>query len=339
MFVSCNKDDKKEDPPPSGNFDNGVFIINEGLFNTGTGTISFVKRGSTDVQQKVYQKANNEIPIGNIVQSMNIINGKAFIMVNNADKVEVANWNDFKKIKTLENIPYPAYIIQVDNNKAYISCWDNKLLIVSLENLEITGEIITGTGPTKMLKTGESIWVLNQGGLGLDSTISIIDNSTDQLVHTIPVFPRPTGIQKDKNGNIWVMCSGRGSWQGGDSKGHLLCIDPEDYSIIKDLKFPVSTKHPEKLIINSEGDILFYNYPDGIYKFDVSSGNLETEAFIAHTGFFYGLAYDETDNVIYSSDPLDYVQNGLVYRFDAISGELINSFNAGVIPREFYFSD
>jgi hypothetical protein len=31
------------------------------------------------------------------------------------------------------------------------------------------------------------------------------------------------------------------------------------------------------------------------------------------------------------------VQNGLAYRFDANSGELINSFNAGVIPGEFCF--
>jgi hypothetical protein len=337
MFVSCDKDEEKEDPPSHADFSNGVFIVNEGLFNTGTGTISFVKRGSTEVQQKIYQKANNTIPIGNIAQSMNIIGEKAYIMVNNSDKVEVVNTSDFKKNKTIKNIPYPAYIIQVDDNKAYISSWDNKLMILSLDNLEVTGEINTGTGPTKMLNTGNTVWVLNQGGFGIDSTISVIDISADQLAHTIPVYPRPTGIQEDKNGNIWVMCSGRGFWQGGDSNGHLICIDPNDYSIIKDFEFSVSTQHPENLTINSNGDVLFYNYPNGIYRFEVSSTELETEAFVPHTGIFYGLAYDKADNVIYSSDPLDYVQNGLVYRFDANSGELINSFNAGVIPAEFCF--
>ncbi len=338
LFFSCEKDDKKEGPPSTEGYSNGVFIVNEGLFNSGTGTVSFVKRGSTDVQQKIYQKANNEIPIGNIVQSMNIIDEKAFILVNNSDKVEIVDRADFIKVKTLENIPYPAYIVQADGNKAYISSWDNKLLILSLDNLEIAGEINTGKGPTKMLKVNNKIWVLNQGGFGVDSTISVIDISADQLAHTIPVYPRPTGIQEDKNGNIWVMCSGRGVWQGGDSEGHLICIDPNDYAILKDFGFPVSTKHPEKLITNSEGDILYYNYPDGIYKFEVSSGNLETEAFIPHTGIFYGLACDKSENVIYSSDPLDYVQNGLVFRFNANSGEIINSFNAGVIPGEFCFA-
>ena len=339
VFIACEKkDEKKEDPSSSGNFSNGVFIVNEGLFNTGTGTVSFVKRGSIDVQQKIYQKANNGIPIGNIVQSVNIIGERAFIMANNSDKVEIANKNDFNKIETLENIPYPAYIIRADENKAYISSWDNKLLILSLENLEIAGEINTGTGPTKMLKIGSKVWVLNQGGFGIDSTVSVIDIATDQLAHTIAVYPRPTGIREDMNGNIWVMCSGRGYWQGGDSKGHLICIDPYDYSLSKDIEFPVLTQHPEKLIINSSGEILFYNYPDGIYKFEISSTELETEAFIPHAGIFYGLGYDNTDNVIYATDPLDYVQNGLVYRFEASSGEMINSLNAGVIPGEFYFA-
>ena len=338
VFISCEKEERKKDEPSSKNFSNGIFIINEGLFNTGTGTISFLERGGVDVQNKIYQQANNSIPIGNIVQSMNIIDEKAFILVNNSDKVEVVNSQDFKKLKTIENIQYPAYIIQADSNKAYISSWDNKLLVLSLDILEIAGEINTGTGPTKMLKTGSKVWVLNQGGFGIDSTVSVIDIATDQLAHTIAVYPRPTGIREDMNGNIWVMCSGRGFWQGGDSKGHLICINPYDYSLIKDIEFPVLAQHPEKLIINSSGEILFYNYPDGIYKFEISSTELETEAFVPHAGIFYGLGYDKTDNVIFATDPLDYVQNGLVYRFGASSGETINSFNAGVIPGEFYFA-
>ena len=339
LFLSCEKEEEKKDDSPSNNFSNGVFIVNEGLFNTGTGTISFLEREGSAVQDKIYQQANNSIPIGNIVQSMNIINEQAFILVNNSDKVEIVNSTDFKRLKTIENIPYPAYIIQVDSNKAYISSWDSKLVVISLDDFEIVDEISTGTGPTKMLKVENNVWVLNQGGFGIDSTISVIDASNDQLIQTLQVYPRPTGIQRDKNGNIWIMCSGRGFWQGGDSEGHLVCVDPDNFSIIKNLEFPVKTQHPEKLVINTTSDILYYIYPNGIYKFEISSTELETEAFIPFAGTFYGLAYDMIDDVIYSSDPLDYVQNGLVYRFNANSGEMINSFNAGVIPGEFYVTE
>ena len=147
------------------------------------------------------------------------------------------------------------------------------------------------------------------------------------------------GIQKDKNGNIWIICSGRGAWHGEASEGHLVCIDPVDYSIIYDFEFPGSAQQPEKLTINNDGDILFYNYPGGIYKFEISSSELESSAFIPYSGMFYSLAYDDVENIIYSSDALDYVQNGLVFRFNANTGEMIDSFNAGIIPGEFFFTD
>jgi len=337
IIVSCDKDNKEE-PPPSTNYSDGVFIINEGLFNTGTGTISFMKSDGSGLLNKIYQQANNSIPLGNIVQSMNKIDDKVFVLVNNDDKVEIVNSANFRRIKTLNNITYPAYIIQADSNKAYISCWDKKLVIVSLHSLEVVGSVNTGTGPTKMLKTNDHVWALNQGGLGLDSTISVVDVSTDEVAQTIQVYPRPTGIQKDKNGNIWIMCSGRGTWHGEASEGHLLCVNPQDYSIIQDFEFPGSAQQPEKLIINSDGDILYYNYPGGIYKFEISSLELETQAFIPYNGTFYGLGFDIVDNVIYSSDAIDYVQNGLVFKFNATSGEMIDSFNTGIVPSEFHFS-
>ncbi|MCD4732226.1 MAG: hypothetical protein K8R74_16595 [Bacteroidales bacterium] len=334
IIISCDKDNKGE-PPPSTNYSDGVFIINEGLFNTGTGTISFMKRDGSAVQHKIYQQANNSIPLGNIVQSMNKIDDKAFIVVNNADKVEIVNIENFKRIKTLNNIIYPAYIIQADSNKAYISCWDKKLVIISLHSLEVVGSVITGTGPTKMLKTDNHVWVLNQGGLGLDSTITIVDISTDEVAQTIQVYPRPTGIQEDKNGNIWIMCSGRGSWHGEASEGHLVCIDPIDHSIIYDFEFPGSAQQPEKLIINSEGDILYYNYPGGVYQFDINTSSLETSPLIARSGMFYSLGFDPKESIIYVSDPVDYVQRGWVFRYDALTGITIDSLKAGIVPTEY----
>ena len=338
IIVSCEKENKEE-PPPSTNYSDGVFIINEGLFNTGTGTISFMKRDGSAVQHKIYQQANNSIPLGNIVQSMNKIDDKAFIVVNNADKVEIVNIENFQRIKTLTNITYPAYIIQAESNKAYISCWDKKLVIVSLHSLEVVGSVNTGTGPTKMLKHENEVWVLNQGGLGLDSTITIVDVSNDEVVQTIQVYPRPTGIQKDKNGNIWIICSGRGYWHGEASEGHLVCIDPDNYLIIHDFEFPGTSQQPEKLIINSEGNILYYNYPGGIYKFEISSSELESLAFIPYSGMFYSLAYDDVENTIYTSDAIDYVQNGIVFKYNAATGELLNTFNAGIVPGEFLFTE
>ena len=341
IIISCKEDPPVivEDLPVVSDYGEGVYIVNEGLFNTGTGAITFMNRDGSDLQHNIYQQANNSLPLGNVAQSMNRFDNKAFIMINNADKVEVVDIFTFQRIKTLLNITYPAYAIKADDNKVYISSWGNKLFVVYLDILKAVGIINTGTGPTKMLRTGDEVWVLNQGGLGVDSTISVVNVSTDEVAQTIQVYSRPTGIQKDKNGNIWVMCSGKGYWQGNQTKGHLVCIDPLDYSFINDIEFPDTTNHPEKLVINSGGDVLYYNYPGGIYKFEISSSGLDTEAFISHSSMFYGLGLDTVDNVIYASDALDYAQDGLVFRYNAATGIIIDSLYAGIIPGEFYFTE
>lgn len=339
VFVSCTKE--TDDPPSSTtNYSNGVFIINEGAFMTGTGTITYMERNGSGVQQELYQNTNQLVPLGNIAQSMNVINGKGFIAVNNANKVEVVNLNSFQSTGTIEGLNQPRYIIQAKNVKAYISCWDNTISIIDVESYVHLGQIAVGTGPEKMIKTGEQVWVLNQGGLSVDSTISVIDVNTDQIIQTIPIAPQPTGIQKDKNGNIWVLCTGRNSWHtGAESTGHLICIDPNDYSTIKDLEFAGADQHPQKLAINASQDVLFYNHSGGIYKFEILSDSLETVPFVEYSAPLYGLGLDPSDDVIYSSDALDYTQSGWVYRYNASTGAMIDSLQAGIVPGEFYFSN
>lgn len=338
LLFACSKE--QEDPPDTiTDLSNGVFVINEGPFNTGTGTISFFKRDGSYIQHKLYQNANTLIPLGNIVQSMTVIDDIAYIAVNNANKVELASALTFQSVGTIQDIEYPTYIAGVGNSKVYISSWDNTIKIIDTKSFEIVGQVTVGTGPTKMARINDQVWVLNQGGLSVDSTVSIIDIATDQVMETIQVYARPTGIQMDKNGNVWILCSGKGYWQNGATKGHLVCIDPEDYSIQKDIIFPDTVNHPEKLVINNTGDVLYYNYPGGVYQFDINTSSLETSPLIARSGMFYSLGFDLKKSLIYVSDPVDYVQRGWVFRYDALTGIAIDSLKVGIVPTEYLFID
>jgi len=345
-FTACKKD--KEDTPPldnSAGYSNGIFIINEGAFQTGTGTITYLSRDGSETIDKLYQQANNLIPIGNVAQSMNVypIGGEdAFISVNNANKVEVVSLKSFQQIQTLENMNTPRYIeFSRTYGKMYISSWDNTVKIFNLDGTESLGQVNVGTGPEKMLEVNDQIWVLNQGGFSVDSTISVIDTETNQLVETIQVYAKPTGIQLDDNGNVWILCSGNG-WNGfpgpDDTEAHLICINPNNYNLLKDISFPNSSEHPEKLVINDTKDLLYYNFIDGIYRFDIHDFELAEEAFIPRPYMFYGLGLDSFSNTLYASDPLDYVQNGWIYRYDAFTGAAVDSLEAGIIPGEFFFS-
>ena len=346
FLISCTKDDSVPPPPTEGvGYSNGLFILNEGPFQSGTGTISYLNRDGSGQVGNIYQLAN-KLPLGNIVQSMNVDyynGGNAFIVVNNANKIEVVNLKTFQQVETIEDITSPRYIIFTPFAEAFVSCWDNTIKVIDLDNYETVDEITVGTGPEKMLYSSlnEQIWVLNQGGFSVDSTITIINAQDHEIINILQVNAKPTGILKDKNDHVWVLCSGNG-WNGfpgpDDTKGHLLCFDVESHDLLKDFHFPSTSEHPEKLVINSSGDVLYYNGNDGVYKFGIADTALQSEPFIPRPYMFYGLGFDYATGFIYASDPLDYVQDGLVYRYDANTGAAIDSIQAGIVPGEFYFT-
>ena len=342
LLFACTKDE--ENPPPVTNdgYSNGIFIVNEGPFGNGTGTISFLKRDGSGLTNEIYQKANLSLPLGSIVQSMTVIGDKAYIVVNDANKIEIASSKTFESIQTLENVSSPRYIKSGENGKFYVSCWDNTVKIYNTDDTGSIGQINVGTGPEKMLLDDQKLWVLNQGGFSIDSTISIIDITTAQVINTVDIYPKPTGINQDKNGNIWVICSGYG-WNGWpdstDTHGHLICLTPNDYLILKDFEFPTTFNHPEKLEINSAGDVLYYSYPGGIYKHMIDADSLNLTPFINKVGLFYGLGLDINDDMIYGGDAMGFVQNGMVFKYEASSGIMVDSLEVGIGPGEFYFTE
>ena len=44
------------------------------------------------------------------------------------------------------------------------------------------------------------------------------------------------------------------------------------------------------------------------------------------------------NDLIYISDPIDYIQNGMVYIVDPIDQVIVHDFEAGIIPGEMYFN-
>ena len=60
LFNSCSVDNGNDiDPPISGDYENGYFITNEGPFQNGSGSLTFVDDDGT-ITQNVYKKVNEE---------------------------------------------------------------------------------------------------------------------------------------------------------------------------------------------------------------------------------------------------------------------------------------
>ncbi len=339
FFISCEKEPEAV-VVEKGQFEDGLFICNEGPFMSGTGTVTFTNVSGSTYYKDIYESVNLT-PLGNIVQSMTIINDKAYIVVNNANKIEVVNMADFKRITTIEGLTLPRYVVQAGPSVAYISCWDNTVAVLDLTTNAIIKSIPCQTGPEQMLKAGNYVFVLNQGGFATDSLITVINTQNNTVVNTLHVGNRPSGIVLDKNGQVWVLCAGKGynGWpQADDTPGALYVINPVNFTIIKDEAVFEQSNHPDKLAVNSAGDVLYFLYDGGICQRSILSASTEVIPFIHHSGSMYTMGFDKKHNRLLFSDPVDYVQDGWVYSADPVTGIKTDSIKAGIIPGYFCFN-
>ncbi len=350
-FSSCERN-KEEDPnpvtpieePTPVEYTNGVFVTCEGPFMTGTGTVSYYSRSNGTVYNDLFNSANS-LPLGNLVQSMTVSNNKGYVVVNNADKIEVVNSTNFKSLATISGLSLPRYMLAVNANKAYVSQWGSSgvgkgIRVVDLTNNTAGSLIPAGNGPEKMLQNGNLVYVVNSGGLDFDSTVTIINSNSDAVVANIVVGDNPNSIVLDKNGKIWVLCGGVIDYitPANGIPGKLVRIDPTSNTIEASFTFVSHSEHPLNLCTNTTKDKLYFLgnlYSLGsLYSMDITAGALPTTPLINRN--FYSLGIDPVTNQIFAGYAPTFSSNGWVLRYSPAAA-LLDSFQVGIIPSGFCF--
>jgi hypothetical protein len=336
---------KKDNPKPGSSttpraYTSGVFITNEGSFGSGTGTVSFYDRANGSVSSDIFQAANN-FPLGNIVQSINIHNGKGYIVVNNSNKVEVVNAGNFSSVGTITGLSLPRYFFGINNLKGYITEWgptgsEGAVQVIDLSTNSISKTIYTGKGAENMLRYGNTLYVTCRGGYGNDSIVTVIDIVNDAVLTSFIVGPNPNGIELDANGKIWVLCGGKwnSSFTQLEQTGKLVRINPATNTIEQAFTFSSLFSTPATLCMNGAKNKLYFTYDGGVYTHDITATSLNSGAFF--TGYFYGLGVDPTNDYAYAADAGNFSSNGYVYRFSP-SGNKVDSFEVGMVPGNFFF--
>ena len=341
---ACKKDDPKPDTstttPGGVTYDNGVFITNEGPYGSGTGTLSFYSRSTGTVSNDIFE-AKNGYPLGNIVQSIEIYNGKAYIVVNNAGKVEVADGSTFASSGAITGFTNPRYFLGINSSKGYISEWGaggiaGAIKVVDLNTKTITSTITSGKGAEGMALAGTRVYVACSGGYDNDSVVTVINSATNALITSINVGANPKSIKMDASGKLWVLCSGQ--WDPTYTfllkTGKLVRIDTATNAVDLTLPFSSTTSQPSNLTINNAKSLLYYSYNGKVYSQSYTASALSTTATINRS--FYGFGIDPTNDFFYGSDAVDFVSNGKVIRYNA-SAVLVDSLSVGVIPGNFFF--
>ncbi len=342
-FSSCKKDDEDnsigeiivenlEYMPGK-----GIFIINEGMFQHGNGSIDFMNKDRKILYKNIFYNVN-KLALGDIPTELKIYNNKGYIVVNNSGKLEIVDMNNFNSIITIEGLNQPRRLLKVNDTKAYISSLAEPFLyILDLTNNTITGNIPTQKSCEYILEHNGFVFTANWSNWYIpeeNNTVQVIEVSTDQKIKDIVVTKEPNSMVIDKNNMIWVLCSGGFM---GEEIPALCKIDALSQQLLETITFPDINMSPSKLCINGDKDELFF-LNNGVYKMNITSTSIPVQPLIPQTNnFFYGLFVDPETNTIFVSDAKNFTSNGVLLIYDR-DGNYEGSRYAGIVPGEFSYS-
>jgi len=265
---------------------------------------------------------------------MTMHNDKAYIVVNNSGKIEVADATTLESVGTIEGLPSPRYFLPINNDKAYVtnSVFDSTMTtldVIDLNSLQITKSIPTRWGEQMVMADGK-VFV----GIMNSFDMLVIDPETDTVIKTISVAYAPNSLQVDKNGQVWALSDGGWNLHAPT----LQRINPTTLEVEQTFTFDISN-YPEELAINSTKDKLYYLEAGQVWSLGIEDTALPTESFISEDDFyFYGLGIDPVTDNIYVTDGADFVAKGGVLYYNN-DGTAISGFEVGVAPGGFYFTE
>ncbi|MGE5355555.1 MAG: YncE family protein [Deltaproteobacteria bacterium] len=330
VFVSCDPDDTSENNNISFNKNEGIFILNEGLFNQANASVFYYNFDKDSIYEDIFQSKNNE-KTGDVLQSMFIIDNTGYLVINNSGLIRKVNLQDFKQLQLVAGLVSPRQFFRVDNTKAYISdIFSNKIKIYSLPDDKITGEILTGRWTENFASNNEKVyvtcpWIFSKP---ISKIVYEIDPESDKITDSLITGINPTNISIDKNGYLWTLCAGN-SIEG--IKGSLFKTDLKTKKNVDSVHFDqVLNIFNTGMNMNSKKDSLFVLYNDVMMI--STTGKIKTEPVIKRQKEnFYGFNIDNQRNLVYLTDALNFASRGKVLIYTK-KGLLIKTINAGLIP-------
>ena len=180
LLTGCNPDkDPGAKPAPD---TTSVFVVNEGNFNRANGSVSLYSKPDKRVTTlDLFQSANGR-GLGDVVQSMTVRDNRAYLVVNNSNKLEVVSVPDFRAVGVVTGLHGPRYFLPVSATRGYVTQWGNfagvrsGIKVVDLATYAVVDSILTGNLPERLVLAAGRVFVANSGG----NTLTVIDPATDR---------------------------------------------------------------------------------------------------------------------------------------------------------------
>lgn len=324
LLVSC---ERGNDPSlfPAGQ---GYFILNEGNYLAGNGSVSFYSSETGEIHNDLFT-AVNERALGDIPSFLAVDGDRGYIIVNNSGTIEVVSMLTLESIATLTGLNSPRQMV-IRGRKGYVSSLSsNEVTVIDLDRMEISGNFDIGCTSEAMAIAGDKLFSAFWSG---GDRIVITDLATEEVVTTVTVGLEPESMVLDRDNRLWVLCTG--GWNGEEIP-RLVRINTVTCEKEAEMFFRTVNDNPSSLTVNPTGDTLYF-LDEGVRRMPVTASGLPSEAYVpAGARLFYKLAAGSGGQVAVT-DAIDYQQKGdfLVYNS---KGELADTEQAGIIPGFMFF--
>ena len=345
VSVSCSEDDLQL----PGQFETGVFVINEGNFGVGNGSLSYIDSDGT-IAQQVFSSANGGLDLGDVPQSMHVPDAdlvgsdfvdQGFIVVNNSNTVEVVNMKTLEREYTISDVASPRYITSYAG-RAYITEWVGFGQLGRVSELWLASGTVThqhevGELPEQLLVHRDQLYVSNNGS----GTVSIFDRlafspetedqATLSLAKTIEVGDAPGALMVIGD-DVWVVCAG-GFDEGFNplGNGSLVRINRDnqvDQTVSLDMN--ISSKAAR----NDDGSRIYFYAGDHIHYLSTAQQQVSSLTTVDGALFPYGIGFN--DGEIWLADAQTFVSSSLIRVFDE-SGVEVATYSGDIGSNGFLF--
>jgi hypothetical protein len=329
LVVSCQK--TPDFPNSNYTLSGGVFVLNEGNYRSGNGSLSFFSYDSSKVFNDLFYNVNGR-PLGDVPNSIAIRGDKAYIVVNNSGKIEIINQSSLISAATISGLISPRNISFISDNKAYVSSlYSDSIAVINLTNNSVSGYINIRRSSESIAVAGNKAFITNWVG---GKEIMVINTINDLVVDSIEVGMEPESMTFDRNGMLWVLCNGGYARQ---NYAELAEINTSVNKVIKTLVFPTKEESPTCLKIDGQGQTLYY-IDNGVRQMDIGATSLPATTFIIQGSgeYFYKIAINPINSDIFITDAVDFVQQGYLLLFKN-DGTFVLKQKTGINPGSMCF--
>lgn len=341
FLASCSSDDNSGSSHQTGDFEEGVFILNEGGTSLSTASISFLSENG-QLEHDIFRAVNpNADEMGTYLQSMFFDDTRAFIISGGANAITVVNRYTFEYITTISTgLNNPRYGV-TENGKAYVvnqAGWesgaDDYLAVINL-NTYVVSSIPLGMSSDRIIEANDKIYVSN-GYYGDGNTITVINpiNDTIETVINLGDGNSPNSLDEE-DGFLYVLTTNNPEYK-------IQKISLSNHQIVGERL--LSPFMPDAKNLTIEDDIIYYTNVNSVYAVAIANfenENIGDELILTYEASsewsaMYGFAVE--DGKVYIADAGDFASDGKVYVYST-TGNLLNTYTVGIAPNGFYFND